>query len=111
MSFMERSARHFLMIKAAREFKQELEKAGMDNLKTLAEAGISIVGTYLDGTSPQEKGRVSQDLNALLQMGVTPNMILTDVARQMPELKLIMEQRQGYTMAEVRKLEQFMKGG
>ncbi|GAH74223.1 unnamed protein product, partial [marine sediment metagenome] len=69
MSFMQRSARHFLVIKAAKEFKKEIEKAGLDNLKILAEKGISIVGTYLNGCSPQEKATYRRDLNALFQMG------------------------------------------
>ncbi|GAI90426.1 unnamed protein product, partial [marine sediment metagenome] len=78
-SFMQRSAKHFLVIKAARQFRQEIEKAGLDNLKILAEAGKSIVATYLNGCSPTEKAKYKRDLNALLQMGVTPDMILEEV--------------------------------
>ena len=75
MSFMARTAKHLLAIRAARLFRQELEKAGLENLKTLAEGGISIVGTYLAGCSPQEKGQIKRDLGTLLQMGVTPDML------------------------------------
>ena len=111
MTFMQRSAKHFVVIKAARELRQEIEKAGLDNLKILAEAGRSIVGTYLQGCSPQEKKRRKQELNALLQMGITPDMLLTEVARQMPELALIMEGREGYKKSEIQNLERFLKEG
>ena len=107
-SFMERSARHFLTIKAAREFKKEIEKAGLDNLKILADSGISIVGTYLQGCSPQEKTTYRRDLNALVQMGVTPEMLLTEVARQLPELAPIMQGRDDYKKSEVQNLERFL---
>jgi len=109
MTLMERSARHFLTIKASRQIKQEMEKAGLDNLKKLAEAGISIVGTYLNGCSPQEKATYKRDLGALLQMGVTPDMILTELARQMPEVGHIMEGKEGYKKSEIEKLEQFVR--
>ena len=110
-SFTQRAARNFLTIKAARQFKQEIEKAGLDNLKTLADAGISIVGTYLNGCSPEEKARIRRDLNTLLQLGITPDMILLELIRQMPELAPIMENRQGYKQSEIQKLEQILKEG
>lgn len=110
MSFMERSAKHFLAIKAAKEFRKEIEQAGLENLKTLAESGISIVGTYLNGCSPQEKARIKRDFNALLQMGVTPDMVLTELLKQMPELAPAIEGKEGYKRGEINKLEQFVKG-
>ncbi len=109
MSFMARSAQHFLTIKATRLFRKELEKAGLANLKTLADAGISIVGTYLNGCSPQEKAQIKRDLSGLLQMGVTPDMILDELCRQMPELVPIMQGKEGYKKAEVEKLLSFLK--
>lgn len=109
MSFMERSAKHFIVIKAARQIRQEIEKAGVETLKTLANAGIDIVGTYLNGCSPEEKVKVKRDLNALLQMGVTPDMLLSELTRQMPELGSIMGAREGYKESELQKLEQFLK--
>ena len=111
MSFMQRSVKDFLLIKGAREIRQEIEKAGLDNLKILADAGTSIVGTYLNGCSLQEKTRIKRDLNALLQMGVTPDMILTELGRQSPELVPIMEGRDAYKQSEIQKLEQFLKEG
>lgn len=109
MSFMARTAQHFMVIKAARLFRQELEKAGLDNLKILADAGISIVGTYLDSCSAQEKGQIKRDLGALLQVGVTPDMVFEELTRQMPELAPIIEEKEGYRKAEVEKLISFLK--
>jgi len=114
-SFTGRVARHILVIKAtkkaAKEFKKEIEKAGLDSLKTLADAGVSIVGTYLNGCSPQEKKIRRQELAMLLQIGVTPDMLLEEVARQMPELAPIMEGRDGYKRSEVQNLERFLREG
>lgn len=109
MSFMERSARHFLTIKAAKEFKKEIEQAGLDNLKILADNGISIVGTYLQGCSPSEQTRIRRDFNALLQMGITPDMVLTELSGQMPELVPIMEGKENYKRGEIENLEAFVK--
>ncbi|GAI70128.1 unnamed protein product [marine sediment metagenome] len=109
MSFMERSARHFVLIKAARELKKEIEQAGVDNLKILVEAGTSIVGTYLNGCSAQEKAQYRRDLNALLQMGITADTILTELARQMPEIAPIIEGKEGYKKGEIEKLEAFVR--
>ena len=109
-SFMARSARNFMTIKAAREIGKEIEKAGMDNLKVLADAGHSIVGTYLNGCSSQEKAIYKRDLSALLQMGVTPDMLLSELARQMPQLAPMMEGKEGYKQSEVSKLEAFIRG-
>lgn len=107
--FMQRSAKHFVMIKAARDIKQEIEKAGLDNLKTLADNGISIVGTYLNGCSVEEKARIKRDLNAVLKIGVTPDMLLDEVVRQIPELAPIMGGKEGYKQSEIHNLELFLK--
>lgn len=108
-TFMARTAKHFVVIKAARELRKEIEKAGLDNLKILAEADRSIVGTYLQGCSDQEKKRRKQELNALIQMGVTPDMILTELARQIPQLAPIMEGRGAYKQNELQTLERFLR--
>jgi putative N-acetylmannosamine-6-phosphate epimerase len=105
---MERSARHFLIIKAAKGIKKEIEKAGLENLKTLTKAGISIVGTYLNGCSPQEKERIRRDFNALVQMGVTPDMVLTELLKQTPGLAPAMEGKEGYKQSEIKSLELFL---
>jgi len=105
-----RIARKFLVIKAAKEIKKEIEKAGLDNLKILAENGRSIVGTYLNGCSPQEKATYKRDLGTLLQLGVTPDMLLNEIARQLPELKPTMEGKEGYKESEIKQLELFVRG-
>ena len=107
--FMARSARNFILIKAARQIRQELEKAGLDNLKVLANAGISIVVTFFNGCSPQEKATYRRDLNALLQMGVTADMLLEEISRQLPELKPIIKSKQDYKKTEIEKLTSFVK--
>ena len=109
-SFMQRSAKRFLVIKAAREIRKDIEQAGLENLKILADAGRSIVGTYLNGCSPQEKARIRRDFSALLQLGVTPDMVLAELARQMPEIAPIMEGREDYMKSEIWELEAFLRG-
>lgn len=110
MTFASRVAHHFVVIRAARQIKQEIEKAGLDNLKILAENGRSIVVTYLNGCSAQEKATYRRDLNALLGMGVTPDMLLEEISRQLPEVKPIMEGKDDYKRSEIRNLERFVRG-
>ena len=110
-SFMARTARQFLVTKAARQIRQTIEKAGLDNLKILAEAEVSIVGTYLNGCSPQEKATYRQDLNTLLQLGVTMDMLLDEVAGQMPAIAPIMQNKVDYRKREIEKVMSFVKEG
>jgi hypothetical protein len=109
MSFLDRSAKHFLAIKAAREIREKIEQAGLDNLKALADAGKSIIGIYLKGCSPEEKKKIRQDGNTLAKLGVTPEMVLEEVAGQNEELGSIMEKRKDYKKSELRNLEAFLK--
>ncbi len=109
--FSARTARRFLIIKAAKEMLKEIEMAGLDNIKFAAENGISIVGPYLQGSSPQRKAELKRDLGYLLSLGVTGDMLLDEVARQMPELAPIMTGNEAYRKCEIRKLEQFLKEG
>ncbi|MBA7594272.1 hypothetical protein ES703_01211 [subsurface metagenome] len=83
----------------------------MDNLKILADAGKSIVGTYLNGCSPEEKAKLKRDLKVLYQMGITPDMVLTELARQNPELAPIMQGRESYKQSEIQNLERFLREG
>lgn len=103
-SFMQRSARHFVVIKATREIRKEIEKAGIEDLKLLADSGKSVVGTYLNGCSAQEKAGIKRDFSALLKLGVTADMIIEELARQMPDLAPIMKSKQ-----ELQNLEAFLK--
>ena len=110
IEYSARAARYMLTIKAAREIKQEIEKAGLDNLKILAENGISIIATYLEGCSPKKQAELRRDFNGILTMGVTPEMILDEVACQIPELAPIMKDKEGYRKTELDKVSQFLKG-
>ena len=110
MSFMARSAKYFLATKAARQIIKDIEKAGVENLKSLADNNISIVGTYLNGCSPDEKATYRQDLTALLHVGITPQMLLDEVARLMPELAAIMKERENYKESEIANLVSFLGG-
>jgi hypothetical protein len=109
-SFTQRTALHFLTIRAAKAIKKEIEKAGLDNLKILAENGVSIVGTYLQGCSPQKQAELRRDFNSFLAMGVTLEMVLDEIAIQMPEIGAIMKGKEGYRKAELEKVSQFLKG-
>jgi len=108
-SLLNRTAKHYLAIKAARQLKEDIEKAGLDDLKALADAGKSIVGIYLEGCSPEEKKRRRRDGNTLHQLGVTPEMVLTELTRLIPKLQPIMEGRDDYKQSELKILEQFLK--
>ncbi|GAI59063.1 unnamed protein product, partial [marine sediment metagenome] len=94
-----------MAIKAARKIREEIEKAGMDNLKILADKGISIIETYLNGCSPEERAVYKRDGNTLLQLGVTPDMVLEELAGQNEKLATIMEEgRKDYKKSEISKL-------
>ena len=110
-SFRQRVARQVVVRRAAREVKKEMEKVGLDNLKTVADAGRSIVDIYLNNCPPPEKARIRRDLNALLQVGISIDMVLDEVARQVPELAPIMHGRDDYKRSEIKVLEEFLKGG
>ena len=111
MSFLESTARHFLVIKAAREIKAEIEKIGLDNLKILADAGHDIANTYLKGCSAEGIAKSKQKFNYLLQMGVTADMIIARLTRQMPELATIMKGREDYIKGELEKLVSLLMKG
>jgi len=109
MSFSSSVAKHFVAKRAAREIMNEIKKAGLDTLQSLANAGISIVGTYLKGCSDSERAMYRRELSAVQSMGVTPQMILSELILQMPALAAIMEGKEGYQVTEVKVLEQFLK--
>jgi len=111
VSFSARVAKQFLTKKAAREIGKEIKKAGLDNLQTLANTGISIVGTYLNGCSASEKVKIRRELNTVRTLGVTPDMILSELTGQMPKLAPIIEKSQDYKESEIYNLEQFLEGG
>lgn len=110
INFSARTARYMLTIKAAREIKKEIAAAGLDNLKALLERNVSIVGTYLQGCSPQKQKEYRQNFTRLISLGVTPEMVLDEVALQMPEIGSIMRGKGAYRQAELNKIKQFLKG-
>ena len=110
IGFTQRAARHLLTIRAAKEIKKEIEQAEVENLKILAEKGVSIIGTYLQGCSPKEQEEHRHNFNNLIAMGVTPEMVLDEVAGQMPELAPIIAGKEGYRKAELQKISEFLKG-
>ena len=99
-----------MVIKAAREIKKEIEKAGLDNLKLLCKNGVSIVGTYLNGCTPKEQEMLRQQFGTLLNFGITPETVLDEVARQIPELDPIIKKRPDYKKNELQKVVEFLKG-
>jgi len=109
MDFSARAARNLILIKRVRELRKEMEQAGIDNLKLLADNGVSIVATYLNGCSPQRKKEIKRDFGEALSMGITGDMILNELARQMPEIGRIMVGKDGYRKAELAKMEAFLK--
>ncbi len=107
MTFAQRAGRRFIAIKAARELLKEIEQAGVDDLTALAEAGTSIIGTYLKGCSEEKRAWVKRELRAVLHMGVTVDMVLEETTRQMPQLRPILDGKPDYRRSEVQRLEAF----
>jgi len=110
MTLLSLTAKKFAIKTAARRIGNEVLKAGLDNLLTLGNAGVSIVATYLNGCSPQEQAQHRADINALLRMGITFEEVLDEVARQIPQLFPII-QKQEYRQKELQKITEFLKGG
>lgn len=109
-SFTARVARNLIIVKAAKVFKEEIEKAGIDTLTTLVEKGISIVGTYLQGLSPQDKEKYRGYIRNFLKMGVTVDSVLNELYRQIPELSDIMKEKTDYVQTELQKVKEFLEG-
>ena len=109
MSIMEHSVRIFTARKAAREIKKEIEQAGRENLKFLAERNISIVGTYLRGCSREKKAEVKRRLTGLLSMGITMDMVLEQLGQLMPELAPLIVGRDSYKKSELQEMDNFLK--
>ena len=100
-SLRQRTAKHFVLIKAARQLKGEIEKAGLDNLRLLADNGVSIMSTYLSGCTPEERAGYRRDFSALVAMDITPEMVLVALVKEMPELAPILEANEHYKDQEI----------
>ena len=110
-SFLRSTAKHYLTIKAAREIREKFEEAGLDTLQALADAGKSIIGIYLKGCSPEDKKKIRQDSSILSKMGVTPAMVIEELAGQNDELGIIIGKREDYKKKELENFEAFLKEG
>ncbi len=104
------TARYFVLIRAVTDIKDRARKIGIDNIKTLVEAGRSITEIYLEDSSPDKKMQKRREANALIEMGITPEEIWEELIRQMPELKPIIEGKDDYIKNEMKKIEAFVKG-
>lgn len=109
-NILQSAAKYFLLIKAAADIKNKAKQIGMDDIRTLVEAGRSITELYLNDISADKKEQKRREATALLQMGVTPEMLWEEVIRQMPELAPILEGKDDYLTSEFKKIEAFVKG-
>jgi hypothetical protein len=110
MTLLGLTAKKFAIKQAAREISKEIQKAGLDTLLTLGNAGVSIVSTYLKGCPPQKQALYRSDINNLLKMGITFEEVLDEVARQIPQLAPIIQQQE-YKRQELQKITEFLAGG
>lgn len=106
-NFAQKAGRRYLAIKAARELLGEIEQAGIEDLTALAEAGTSIIKTYLDGCSEEKRAWVKRQLKLVLNMGITVDMVLEETTRLMPQLGPILDGKPDYRRSEVQRLEAF----
>jgi len=104
------TARYFVLIRAVTDIKNKAKEIGIDNVKTLVEAGRSITEIYLNDCPPDKKAQKRREANALLEMGITPEEIWKELIRQMPELVPIIEGKDDYVKSEMKKIEAFVKG-
>lgn len=109
MTFSQRAGRRFIAIKAAKELMKEIEVVGIDDLITLANAGISIIETYLKSCTEEKKAYIKSSMKTLSRLGVTADMVLEETTRQMPHLRSIMDAKPEYRQSEVQRLEAFAK--
>ncbi len=109
-NILQSTAKYFLLIKAAADIKNKAKEIGMDDIRTLVEAGRSITEIYLNGCSEEKKVQKRREATALFQMGVTPEMLWEEVIRQLPELGPILEGKDDYLKSEFKKIEAFVKG-
>jgi len=104
------TARYFVLIRAVTDIKNKARQIGIDNIKTLVENGRSITEIYLEDSSPDKKMQKRREAQALLEMGITPEEIWKELIRQMPELASIIEGKDEYIKAEMKRIEAFVKG-
>lgn len=104
------TARYFVLIRAVTDIKNKAREIGIDDIKTLVEDGRSIIEIYLKDCSPDKKIQKRREAQMLLETGITPEEIWEELIRQMPELAPIIKGKDDYMRAEMKKIEDFVKG-
>jgi len=107
---MQSTAKYFILIRAAQDIVNKAKEIGVDNIKTLVDAGRSITDIYLESCSPEKKVQKKREAHTLLEAGITPEELWKEVIRRMPELEPIMKGKDDYIRAEMKKIEAFIKG-
>lgn len=109
-NILQSTARYFVLIRAATDIVNKAKELGMDNIKTLVDAGRSITEIYLSDCPPEKKVEKRRQANDLFEMGITPEELWQEVIRRLPELGSIIEGKDHYVKAEMGKIEKFVKG-
>ena len=109
-SILQSTGRYFVLIRAATDIKNKAKEIGIDDIKTLVEAGRSITEVYLESCSPDKKVQKRREAHMLLEVGITPEELWEELIRQMPELAPIIEGKDDYIKSEMKKIEAFVKG-
>ena len=107
---LQSTGRYFILIRAAQDIVNKAKEIGIDRIKTLVDAGRSITEIYLESCSPDKKVQKRREAHTLLEVGITPEELWKEVIRRMPELKPIIEGKDEYIQAEMKKIEAFIKG-
>jgi len=107
---LQSTGRYFVLIRAATDIVNKAKEIGVDNIRTLVDAGRSITEIYLESCSPDKKVQKRREAHMLLEVGITPEELWKEVIRRMPELKPIIEGKDDYIQAEMKKIEAFVKG-
>jgi len=109
-NILQSTARYFVLIRAATDIKNKAKEIGINDIRTLVEAGRSITEIYLESISADKKIQKRREAKVLLEMGVTPEELWQEVIRQMPELSPIIKGKDNYIKSEMQKIEAFVKG-
>ena len=109
-NILQSTVRYFWLIRAATDIVNKAKQIGIDDIKTLVDAGRSITEVYLESCSPDKKVEKRREASMLLEMGITPEELWKEVLRRLPELEPIIKGKDDYIQAEMKKIEAFVKG-
>jgi len=109
-NILQSTARYFVLIKAATDIVNKAKQIGIDDIRTLVDAGRSITEIYLESCTPDKKVQKRREASMLLEMGITPEELWEEVIRRLPELEPIIKGKDDYIRAEMKKIEAFVKG-